>query len=79
MNNFSTHTNADMHSRIGALELSDVATRFDDGTLEAARPITAGPTGGRFPRPCISDGVLEETCGALAPHTMQRFPNTVCL
>jgi hypothetical protein len=67
---------------IGALELDD-APGIDDGALESAARIDAGPTAGcTRPRPfgpCIADGALEAVGGVTVGITRNRLPNTVCL
>jgi len=56
-------SNADIINQIGALELGDHLTSFDDGALEAASGNMAGatqPAGGcpPFTYRCIGDGAL---------------------
>jgi hypothetical protein len=47
MNHLSTQNNSDVQSCIGALELSDVMAKADDGALEAASGIVmVAPTTG---------------------------------
>jgi len=81
MNILSTICATDSSGMIGALELGD-ALGIDDGALERAARIDAGPSYGctRWGGPCITDGALEAACGATAGQTGQlRRPNTACI